>query len=196
MANGIGRTMADAAKRHEKGAVIMVELPSDEYSEAIYPAVRALTELGMDGIYVSFNRPFKNISSLLESNGVNTDMLLFVDVEPAFEGEPAAENTRCISIKSLDIDELVKAIHTSIPKMKSRRKFIFIDSMTTIALYKPLSEVMRFSEFLIRIAKKNGEDVLVVFNVAKDLAQKEFIKGVSMQADDVIDVSGKSSGEG
>jgi KaiC/GvpD/RAD55 family RecA-like ATPase len=166
-----------------------MELPAEQYFEANVSSVKTLTGNGFEGVYVSFQRPFNNISSLLKQQGININKLFFVDVATAFGGELQEKSLRCIHIsQSIDIDELVRAIYTSLDGLKGKKKFIFIDSLTTLALYKPLSETMRFSEFLMLTAKKHKEKVLLVFNVAKDLAQKKFIKDVALHVDEVISI--------
>lgn len=96
------------------------------------------------------------IFSLLKQKGINVNKLLFIDVATAFGGEAQEKNPRCAHISpAIDIDELVRAIYTSISNLKGSDRFVFIDSLTTITLYKPLSEVMRFSEFLVRTVKKH-----------------------------------------
>ena len=67
------------------------------------------------------------------------------------------------------------------------KKFIFIDSITTFALYKPISESLRFSEFLISQVK-GKKDIILILNVAKDLSQKKFIRDVVMRADKTIEI--------
>jgi len=184
----IKKSLDEVIKRHRRGTVIMMELPTENYFEANSASVKLLTSKGFEGIYISFQRPFRNISSLLTQQGININKILFVDVATAFGREMQEKNPRCIHISSsIDIDELVRAIYISLPKLKSKKRFIFIDSLTTIALYKPLSETMRFSEFLIRTVKKHKiEDVILIFNVAKDLAQKKFIRDVAIHVDEVI----------
>lgn len=95
----------------------------------------------------------------------------------------------CVHISpELDIDELVRTIYTSLEKMKGKR-FVFIDSLTTFALYKPVSETLRFSEFLMRMVKDEKNIILIlILNVAKDLSQKKFIQDVVLHADKTIEV--------
>ena len=172
------------------GVIIMIELPINAYFEMNSSTIKLLTDQGFQGIYISFQRPFKNIFSLFESEGIDTSTLLFIDAATALSGEKQHEDPRCVPISpELDIDELVKAIYLSLPRLKSQKKFIFIDSLTTISLYKPLSQIMRFSEFLMRtVRKENEENVILIFNVAKDLAQKKFIRDVAFHVDQVISV--------
>lgn len=165
----------------------MMEIPAESYFESNSASVKALTSKGFDGIYISFQRPFKNISSLFAEKGIDIDKLLFIDVASSLSRETQERDPRCVHISpDINIDELVRAIYTSLPKLKSKKRFIFIDSLTTISLYKPLSETMRFSEFLIRTVKKEAYNISLVFNVAKDLAQRKFIKDIALQVDEII----------
>ena len=186
----IEKSLAAALKKHKEGAVIMMELPAESYFEANSASVKLLTSSGFEGVYVSFHRPFNNIFSLLKQQKINVNKLLFIDVATAFGGEVQEKNPRCFHISpAIDIDELVRAIYTSISNLKGSNRFVFIDSLTTITLYKPLSEVMRFSEFLVRTVKKHeAGDVVLIINVAKDLAQKKFIRDIAIQVDEVISV--------
>ena len=175
---------------YRRGVIIMIEPPTDAYFEVNSSTIKLLTSKGFHGIYISFQRPFKNVSSLFKTKGIDVSELLFIDAATAFSGEQQHEDMHCIHVsQALDIDELVKAIYTSMPKLKSQKKFIFIDSLTTIALYKPFSEIMRFSEFLVGTVRKVDEgNIILIFNVAKDLAQKKFIRDVAFRVDHVITV--------
>jgi KaiC/GvpD/RAD55 family RecA-like ATPase len=184
------KSIKQAIQTDKHGVIIMMELPINAYFEMNSSTIKLLTDQGFQGVYISFQRPFKNISSVFESEGIDTSTLLFIDAATALSGEKQPVDPRCVHVsEEIDIDELVKAIYLSLPKLKSQKKFIFIDSLTTISLYKPLSQIMRFSEFLMRtVRKENEENVILIFNVAKDLAQKKFIKDVAFHVDHVISV--------
>ncbi len=183
------KLLASSLKKHKQGAVIMMELPAEQYFETNISSIKSLTEEGFEGVYVSFQRPFGNIYSMLQQQKIKTNKLFFVDVATAFTQEKQQENSRCMHIsQQIDIDELVRAIYTSLDKLKGKKKFIFIDSLTTIAIYKPLSEIMRFTEFLSLTVKKHEERIVLFFNVAKDLLPKKFIKDIALKVDEVLTV--------
>lgn len=182
--------MADLREAIEKALksnknVIMMELPTDSYLEAGTSSIKALVDLGYKGVYVSFQRPCSNISSILNGKGIDTKKLIFIDAASPLAEQKTSGNCVFIS-ENVEVDELVRAVYTSLGKLDGK-KFIYIDSMSTIALYKPLSETMRLSEFLVRTVRK--ENCALVFNVAKDLAQKRFIRDIALKADEVIGVT-------
>ena len=177
-------------QQYNNRAVIMIEQSADGYFEHNMDTIHLLLENGFEGIYISFQRPFTNVYTMFQQNNIDTNKLLFIDVAAILSGELQEENDRCIHIsEDIEIDELVRAIYTSIPRLQSRKNFIFIDSLTTIALYKPLSETMRFSEFLVGLVKREEKNqISLIFNVAKDLSQKKFIQEVAFRVDEVVGV--------
>lgn len=172
----------------KSGNVLMMELPAESYFEATTDSVKTLVSKGFEGIYISFQRPFLNLDAMLKQGGINTNKLFIIDVATAFVREEHNNHERCVHISpAIDIDELVRAIYVCLEKIKNKKKFVFIDSLTTITLYKPLSEVLRFSEFLTRTVENHEmKGIVLVFNVAKDLAQKRFIKDIALNVDEVI----------
>jgi KaiC/GvpD/RAD55 family RecA-like ATPase len=167
----------------------MMELPADSYFEANAAAVAQLTGDGFEGVYVSFQRPFGNVSALLKQRGVDTGKLVFIDVATALGEEEHERHSRCIHVsEAVSVDELVRAVHTGLGRIGGKRKFVFVDSLTTITLHKPLSESMRFCEFLVSTAKVRDSGLVLVLSVAKELRQKRFIEDVAVHADEVIGV--------
>src|SRR3989344_7978933 len=188
----------------KKGTSIVLEIDTKSYLEANIKTIKELQKKGLSGVYVSIQRPFKNISSLLKKQGIDLNKLIFIDVASAVSKEtqegrsPSVQKGQrsllapekckgCVHISlKLDIDELIKAIYTSLDQMKGK-KFIFIDSLTTFALHKPISETLRFSEFLMRQVK-DSKDIVLILNAAKDLSHKKFIRDVVAHADKTIEV--------
>ena len=144
------------------------------------------------------HRPYRNLVSLLKGNGIRVNNLYFIDAassQAKYAGKakeklktPEKKTERCVNIsRELNVDELVRAIYTSLPRIKAKNKFVFLDSITTLTLYQPLSETLRFGEFLTRTLK-SSEITGVVVNVAETLAQKKFVQEIVMHCDEVIKV--------
>ncbi len=170
------------------GSVVMMEHPADCYFAANLEMIQQLIEQGYKGVYISFQRPFANVKTLLSHSNIDIDQLTFIDAASALTGEQQTTDDHLITINEhIAIDDLVRAVYTSLERLTGEKKFIFIDSLTTITLYKPLSETMRFSEFLVSTVKKE-ENITLFFNVAKDLSQKKFIKDIAFRVDQVINV--------
>ena len=107
------KQLAEALKKHKQGSIVMMELPTDAYFESNVESVKLLTGKGFGGVYISFQRPFKNISSLLKQRGINLNNLIFIDAATAVGGEAQESGGKRVHISpDVDIDELVRAIYT------------------------------------------------------------------------------------
>lgn len=183
----IHEAMLDIIRTETKGTIIMAELPTENYFEASSSCVKALIDHAYGGVYISFQRPFPHIKESLQEKGINTDKLLFIDVATAFAKGKITNDPQCTHIsQAIDVNELVRAIYLALEQLEQKEKFIFIDSISTITLFKPLSETLRFSEFLIRTTKKYKDPVHLIFNVAKELSQKKFIKDIALRVNKII----------
>jgi len=176
----------------EKAKFFMFEVPGEKYFDVNVETLKVLVNnKGYSGIYISLHRPFQNLLALLKAKGVNVNKLFFIDAASAQAEEKGKETGNCICISNkVDVDELTRAIYRMLPKIKGKNRFLFLDSITTLALYQPLSESLRFAEFLSRTVNKGELDGVLV-NVASDLAQKKFIKDIMLHVDKVIKIGGK-----
>ena len=170
------------------GSVILLKIPADEYLNSNIESVKFFLENGFEGVYFSFQRPFKNLSSFFEQQGVNMNKLFVIDGATAFCRETGENNPRCVQIsKNFKIEDMIKKVCSSLSKIESKKRFVFVDSLTTMALYEPRSETMRFPEYLISQArKKEFRDVIFVFNVADNLTQKKYIQNIEVYANELI----------
>jgi len=171
--------------------IFMLEVPEDKYFDVNIESIKVLVKKGFSGVYVSLHRPYENIVSLFKKNKININKLHIIDAASSQAEIKGKETEKCTYIsKQLNIDELTRAIYKMLPRIKGKNKFLFLDSITTLTLYQPLSEVLRFAEFLSRSLTKKDVDGVIV-NVAKDLSQKKFIKDIVLHIDEVIKIGEK-----
>jgi len=175
-------------KSSEEGSIVIIQTPSDNYLETNISSVKTMVDNGYEGIYLSFQRPFKNISSIFEKNHIDLEKIFVVDCASVFSNSNPEINQHNVNIDSnVKIDNIVEKICKSIDYLKGDKKFVFIDSLSTLALHKSFTETLRFSEFMINKVKKNKSDnVTFIFNVAKELGKKRFIQNIDVYADQHI----------
>ena len=182
------KAIKEALKGHIDNSVILLETPVENYFEANLSSVKALLGNGFEGVYLSFQRPFNNISSLFERQDVDINKLFVIDGATAFIGEVNEKNPRCVQI-SMDsgAEGIVKTICSSLNKLKGKNRFVFVDSLTTLALYDPLSKSGGFPDFLMNSIRKNDiENVVILFNVAEDLMESRCLRSLYSYADEYI----------
>ena len=190
MKANLAKGLKNSISRKDKSSIILIELPSDVYFSANSETIKLLTGMGYEGVYISFNRPYGNVSSLLLKSGVDMEKLFFIDAATRITDIRQKDSKKCISIMpTVEIDELVRATYTSLEKLKSEKLFIYIDSLATMALYKPLSETMRFSEFIKGTLERHSvQKITLIINVPIGLAQSKFLKEVAFNVDEVITI--------
>jgi len=176
----------EVVREGDKVSVIVLETPAEEYAETNISSIEYLLNNGYEGVYMSFQRPYDNICSLFSKNGIDMEKLYIIDNATGFSGEKQKFQPRCINITAgKGIEKNVKAIKVALSKLKCKKRFVYIDSLTTMALHETLSETSRFPEVLIKKLKsKEFEDVKLIFNVAQQLKGKRYNENVSVYADE------------
>lgn len=186
----INQKLLNVLNKHSSGVVVMNELDTNSYFNNVLSCINKLVDSDYEGIFISFQRPFNNLLSLFKRFNIDVSKLLFIDVASSFASQESVSADNLISISSdVEIDDLVHAIYSSLDRINSYKKFIFIDSISTLTLHKPLSETLRFSEFLIRTVNQSSSDssiVSLIINVSKDLVHKKFIKDIALRVDEVV----------
>jgi len=174
--------------QNRSSSVILLEIPAERYIETNIWSVKSMINNGFEGIYLSFQRPYNNLSSMLKNNGINLNKLFIIDCATSFSGEKTDKNLRETGIsQNFEVEDIINAIHVNLSKLNIENKFVFIDSLTTLALYESFFDTSRFTELLIKSIKKNElERIALVFNIAKDLPQKKLVEDFMVDTDNYI----------
>jgi len=182
------KALNQAIEQYENEGVILLETPAENYIHTNIDSMKSMLKNGFEGIYISFQRPFSNLSSFFKQQGVDPNKLFIIDCATAFAGEKPYDNTRCISMsQDFEADEMVKTILSTLSKLDGKNKFVFVDSLTTLAIHQSIFETSRFTDLLIDSIKDSySESISFVFNVAKDLKQKVFIDNLMRYVDESI----------
>jgi hypothetical protein len=162
------------------GYVILSEHPANTYFIELAGGLKNMLSRGYEGVYINSQRPFNNLTSMLKRYRVSTKKLVFVDMTTSLEKGKYAKNQRIIAVKpSIGFEHLSIAVQESMLKLKSKKKFVFLDSVTTLQLYESISNsvLYRFYEFLMRIARTN-KDILIL-NISQGMADKPVMRDLS-----------------
>ena len=185
----LSNSLTETFCKHNCSATILLELPAESYFFASTISLKCLINNGYEGIYVSFQRPFKNINGLFEKYQIDTGKVSIIECTNCID-EKCSSKINGVNISKLNIDRLGEIIVNSLKNISNEKKFIYIDSLTTIALYNKTSAIKKFAEILVEIINsKDFENTKIIFNVAEDLCQKKYVKEISSFADDVVNVN-------
>lgn len=107
-----------------------------------------MNNLHTKGIYVSLNKPVKNLKDILHKNNIKTDDLYFIDCITrsigSFHRIPKTEYI--FNLKQLH--KLEHAITTISKHIGLSEKFLILDSLPTLLNYHDKDTVLKFLRFL------------------------------------------------
>lgn len=133
-----------------------------------------VNEKKLAGIYITINRPYSSLLEALKKNYIRTDNLFFIDcVTKTGGGRPEmAEN--CLYIASpQSLTELGVALTQATEAMgRKENKFLFMDSLSVMAIYNELATVAQFSHFLtawLRLQKLKGG---ILISIEREIDEK------------------------
>ncbi|MEK6900483.1 MAG: ATPase domain-containing protein [Nanoarchaeota archaeon] len=115
--------------------------------------------LKLSGIYVSLNKPYKEISKSLKENKIDIKNILFIDGV----SEAPSSNDNCISLEGNKSLTQLSLILTSACKNKSIR-FIIFDSITTLLLVHNPETIQRFLHYFINKSRNIGMLLMVIID--------------------------------
>ena len=145
-----------------QGWVTLLEVPIDESMKVNIEAIKVLQSMGYEGIYITLSKDYIELSKLFREAGIDLGKLTFIDGISQMYGIEKADAPNVTYVAgpiSIDaISETISKIATSIQKAK---KFVFLDSITTVLLYNSLERTVKFSQFLSE-ALKNLDHVAYI----------------------------------
>ena len=170
----------------KKGSdVILVRVTPTTYFESFEKVIRFLTAMGKV-VYVSLNKPCSSLKKHLGRIGADMDNIVFIDVvTKQFSNTVSGENN-CIYVESPNPVQLTVSIDRAMEKVDSNPKFLYIDSLSTISLYKSSDSLIKFLRQLTgKIRFKGFVAIIVVLDNELDPI---YFAQASLMCDAIIEV--------
>lgn len=162
--------------------ITLVISSADTYNNTNKDITKKLTGKKVPGIYVALNKPYFSLKKQFQENDINTDLIIFIDGSTASIKE---KETGVIFINSPNnLTDLSIAITEAANKIPSEKKFVIIDSISTLIVYNELGTVSRFVHFLMnKIRSLNLTGVIISLEGELETQLESKLKSF---ADDVI----------
>jgi KaiC/GvpD/RAD55 family RecA-like ATPase len=182
----ITELLKDRFSRLNQGWVALMQVPMEKAMDVNVESIKVLQEIGYEGVYVTLSKDYTELTKVFREHGVDMGRLAFIDGVSQMYGIGAvdAPNVRYIS-GPISLDGIVAAITDVIPIMKSQKKFVFLDSITTVLLYNSLERTLKFSQFLTSSLKRL-QVAGVVTSVSKGFANDNLIRELTKMSNDII----------
>jgi tetratricopeptide (TPR) repeat protein len=139
--------------------VILISSKSESHGQVVSEALRSLVnERGMGGVYLSFTQPYDAITSTIKSMGTSTDDIYFIDCISRTAGKPPHEKTEnAVFVENpSSLEEVSMYLDRMLAKVESKKKFLFLDSLSSLLIYNTDKTVKEFTHFLINKIRLDG----------------------------------------
>lgn len=128
--------------------IALIVSSADIYSMAQEIALKVLIgKKGMCGAYVTFNRPYSTLKAAIGGMGLDLSKLFFIDLITESAGGTAekASGDRCFYVSSpKNLTELSILMEQAMLRLPREKRFVFIDSISTMLIYNDSDTVLRF----------------------------------------------------
>jgi KaiC/GvpD/RAD55 family RecA-like ATPase len=126
--------------------IVLIITSGERYLEAQQALLRLLiNKKKMNGVYITFTRPYKTLKLELESQGINYSKLFFIDMVTEDTGVEQEKEKNCYYVSSPNnLNELAILLEQALTKLPKENRFIFLDSLSTMLIYNETDTVLRF----------------------------------------------------
>jgi len=165
--------------------IVLVETSAENAFEVALAAVKFMTKKNDHAIIVSANRPSINLLNIYKRNNIETNKIYIVDLisknqNADIEGENVMfiENASSLTNISLSVNEYIKNLNG--------RKFVFIDSLTTMLIHNEPYVFARFVHSMFTRMRLNGVGGLLIS--ISDRTNREVRAEIAQLCDKVIKI--------
>jgi len=169
----------------EGGAeIILVKVDAKNYVRVSLEIVKFLSSFA-DGVYVTLNKPYFSLKRMLSKEGVDLSKLYFIDSITMQVGGEVVDEERCFYLSSPDPVQLQVTIERAMDLITSNNRFIYIDSLSTISLYKSFETLIKFLRHVTGKIRLRGF-LGTIFTLEKEM-DETYYSQITLMCDEVIE---------
>ncbi|MDW7989735.1 MAG: hypothetical protein RMH75_03580 [Archaeoglobaceae archaeon] len=169
----------------ENGAeIILVKLDAKNYVRISIEILKFLSSFA-EGIYVTLNKPHFSLKKLLGKEGIDLRKLYFIDSITMQVGGEIIDEERCFYLNSPDPVQLQIAIERAMDLISSENRFIYIDSLSTISLYKSFETLIKFLRHITGKIRLRGF-IGTIFTLEREM-DEVYYSQITLMCDEVIE---------
>ncbi|HLC85869.1 MAG TPA: ATPase domain-containing protein [Candidatus Nanoarchaeia archaeon] len=174
-----------------KDYIALATVPAALYNKTNIKIVKYfIEEEDIPGVYITLNKPYKTVQSILKKSKIDTRLVIFIDCVTRLADNSEKKSSNCLFIGSPEkLSDISIAMDQAVRAIPSKQKFVFFDSLSTLLLYNNAEIVARFIHFLaskMRMWKVKG----IIISLEKD-KNKDLIDKLAQVCDIVVDIGGE-----
>jgi archaellum biogenesis ATPase FlaH len=167
--------------------VVMAIVPFRNFEEVNFHLLDLLIKrYDSKGSYITINRPYKSMVQLLKNKNINFKNMFFIDCITKEMSERRSVKDCYFVGSPSNLTEIAIALD---PVFKEgKHKFVFLDSLDTLAIYNPIDSVIKFAHFLT--SKVRLHDISGIFLAVHENSDEKLMMELAQFCDKVIDLRG------
>lgn len=164
--------------------IILVVFPKTAYISKLAEVIKAADAASKKICYVSLNKPYNSIISLLKEKNLDVSKYFFIDVLTSSVKLPqASDNCEFVQSPS-DLTDISLAFSKAIDE-KGCDNALF-DAISTLTIYQDIGEIIKFTQNLMTKARiKNVKSVYIALKEDSE----ELVKDLTMFVDEVVELT-------
>jgi len=139
-----------------------------------------VNQRNFSGVYVSTNRPYEIMVKMMINNSIDATNLFFIDTT----SEKCKKSRFYLCVSPSSLTEISIAIPEALKSLQRNKKFLILDSITTLLKYNSREAVLEFVKFLASKIRSWGM-VGIFFAVGQSVTDKP-ISQISHLCDKII----------
>ncbi|MEM2176517.1 MAG: hypothetical protein QXN34_04210 [Archaeoglobaceae archaeon] len=169
----------------DRGAeIILVKVDAKNYVKVSLEIIKFFSNFA-EGVYVTLNKPYFSLKRMLSKEGIEINKIYFIDSITMQVGGEIIDEDRCLYLNSPDPVQLQVAIERAMDLITSNNRFIYIDSLSTISLYKSFETLIKFLRHITGKIRIRGF-VGTIFALEKEM-DETYYSQITLMCDEVIE---------
>ena len=171
---------------HSASVVMLVENISTHVATRT-ELLRYLKSNDYEGIYVTLNTPIANLIDILGKASINIENIYFIDGITKTTESEVVESEHCKYLESpRDVVDLSFLIDEFLNKIKHHKKFVVIDSISTLMVYNSEQAIKQFAHSITgKIKAKNANGIII----ASDDTDNDALNSIAHFCDKTLKLS-------
>lgn len=151
-------------------STILLHVGADKYIQSTIEMLRYLVEeREMGGAYITVSKPYAYIMDVMEENNISTKNLFFIDCISQMGGGGGAQNEKCVFTNPVALPEIMVHLTDQLKKVKTPKKFLFLDCLSTLLVYNNEKAVREFTMWLLSNVELRKDMIGILVAVKEDI---------------------------
>jgi|GEM_PF-257330 len=153
--------------------IALISTDSEDRWEVVTQAMKSLiNEKGMGCVYITLSQPTETVINNLAEAGIKMDDLYFIDCISRMTGKSMEKSEKITYIENpSSLEEVSLFLERMLGKVETEKKFLFLDSLSSLLIYNTEKTVKEFTHFIINRTRLMGISAVILSIKKKEVEE-------------------------